>query len=425
MEAQLASIVSRAPVRFSHPGQSLPTGLYPSVHTAMLDMIAQEVTRGKVNIPSNGTNFGSSSQMLITPGSFISSCWINAEVALGTNVLASSDWGLNSIQSIEYTISNASASGSISLTGESHSDLIKIACETEEKRTAVANCCPAKTAAAAASVKGSFPLWLPFSMPNAEGQFSLDSSTLPSSIIVTIRWKPSYNVFSVPTAQIANLPAAWTSLNLRAKASQLVGADQFKVAAYLNDNPTSVYPIPFYSCQSANQTVSITSGVVNTVTLTSMPNAELAAILIKLDNQALVGSPAANVLLQNEGIQLSYVNLKNNGNDLLLFGSNEEYRLSSAIDQEGDGYRYNIVNATGLTTYSDKNYQGEVCVLPLVWDLKNAIMKKQQMSAINYGGGTLQLSFNTAAATGTYNMTITYVTNAILEISKMGVTIVQ
>lgn len=98
MEMQLADVLSSKPVLLSNPGQNLILNqLYSTPMNTSLDLISQLVTRGRIKVSTNSLSFGATSTFQIPPSSFLSDCWISAQITTPQYACASSGWLLNAI----------------------------------------------------------------------------------------------------------------------------------------------------------------------------------------------------------------------------------------------------------------------------------------------------------------------------------------
>jgi hypothetical protein len=427
LEQEIGTILSANPVQLSHPGRSIvASGLYAQPANSKLNVVPELNTIGRLKISSNSLNFGSSSQFQIPPQSFNGQMFLHGEVACDRYVQATSTWLLDMIERIEYQISGNSSINNVSLDGESHRDLIMASVEGEEKRLKMFRGTDVVDSnAAAVTASATIPLYLPWSAPDREGAFPFDTSTLSSNIIVTIRWRPGYRVFFGTSGQSPTLPTAFSALHLKSFQTDLLNG-AFAVSRAMSMDPSLTYSMPTYLCQSYKVDQSITTGSNTTISLTSLPQGQLVAVLCSAVPTSYKGVSAGNVAAFWYSPVFSYSELLHNGQQLYLGESLDEIRCINALCKKGGSYDYESrASPYAYATPTDRT--SFVMAMPLVYNLETALEEKHHQAVPSYGGSVLQHTVQIPATgpngetfpTGeVYTFTYTFIFNSIVENSN-------
>lgn len=427
LEQEVGSLLSANPVQLAHPGRSIiATGLYAQPGNSTVNIVPELNTVGRLKISSNSLGFGSSSQFQVPPSSINSQFFLTASVTCNRYVQATSTWLLDMIQQIQYQISGNSSINNVTLDGESHRDLIMASVEGEEKRlkmfplTNVVD-----TNAAGATFDATIPLYLPWSAPDREGAFPFDTSTLSSNIVITIRWRPAYNVFYGTNAQTPTLPTAFSNLYLKSFQTDLLNG-AFAIARAQSMDPSLTYSIPTYLCQSYKVDTSITTGARTTVSLSSLPAGQLVAVLCSATPTSYKGVSAGTTAAFWYSPVPSYSELLHNGQQIYVAESENEIRCVNALCKKGGGYDYQTrASPYAYATPTDRS--SFVLVMPLVYDLEQALENKRHQAVPSYGGSVLQhvIEFPVTGPNGetyptgeVYTLTYTFLFNSIIEVQN-------
>jgi len=421
MEQAAVNALGSNHVAMLHPGRALvASNFYANPSSSEHDILKAEVLHGRYKQSANTLNFGATSQFQIPPNSILSNCWLTATVTVPIMAGAPAGWFLNSIASIEYQFAGSSNMNQIQLSGDSHWSLIMAACQTKEKRDGILAASPAIVGgAAAATYTVACPLYLPWSSSNTEDKFPVDSAALQGNIIVNIRWRPNYEVFSGYTANALTGPSAFDSVNLTAKQINLM-EQAFRVSNMIKSDPTVTYVIPTNHAQTFTKEVSVTAGSIGTITLDSLPKGQLVGIFVKARSIDSFGNSLGLTPIHPAGVVFNYTRLRHNGQDIIFYESEQEAQLVRLIENNGNGYQLTIGQQTGAAaTHAD--ITSEVCVLPLSYDLAHDMSSRHSEAVPDYGGNILEFQFRTAATTGTYRFDFCYLFNAVIEISNSAI----
>lgn len=433
MEIQLADVLSATPVLLSNPGQNLINNeLYSTPHNTKLDLINQLVTRGRTKISSNSLNFGATSTFQIPPSSFLSDCWISGQVTTPQYACAPSGWGLNAINRIFYQLSGNSSINNVSLNGSSHRDLVLFSCGTTAKRNAVLNLSPYINGTSAGSVNVfAIPIYLPWSSLAAQGVFPFDTSTLSSNIIVSIEWKPFYQIFSGQTGNAITGPLAFDNLNLKAKTVDLMDGYAFKISNIMNQDPSLTYAIPSLLTQTFDVYQNVTPGVQSSISLSSLPTGQLAFIMVTARPVSWGGdSTTTTSLIYPQSAEFSYLNLQYNGQDLIKYENYQEKLLGDLNDSVDSGFGYTYTNSASLSSGTATSYPSSLTIMQLTYDAEGMMLKKKYQHCPSYGGSVLVFNFNvnvttlTPASAANYLFEFTYAFNAIYEVRDRASSVV-
>jgi len=419
LEQEVGSLLSSHPVQLSHPGRSIVgTGLYAQPANASVNIVPELNTIGRLKISSNSLSFGSSTQFQVPPQSLNSQFFLHGEVAYNRYVHAPSTWLLDMIDQVIYQISGNSSINNVTLDGKSHRDLILAAVEGEEKRLKMFPLAGVVDGnAASGTASATIPIYLPWSAPDRDGAFPIDTSTLSSNIVITIRWKQGYQVFCGENGQTPTLPSAFTSLYLKAFQCDLLNG-AFAISRAQAMDPSLTYNIPTYLCQSYVVDVAITAGTASTVSLSSLPAGQLVAILCSATPASWKGVAAGTTLIQPQSATFAYSELLHNGQQLYVAESTNEIKCINALCKTGGSYDYQVRFASAYAYSANADYASFVMVMPLVYDLQQALEDKHHQSVPSYGGSVLQhtVRFDSPMPTATYTLTYTFIFNSVLEI---------
>ncbi len=427
MEMQLANVLSSKPVLLANPGQNLlNNSLYSTPHNTKLDLINQLVTRGRLKISTNSLSFGSSSTFQIPPGSFLSDCWLGIEVTTPQYACAPSGWLLNAISRIYYQVSGNSSINNVSLSGASHRDMVLFSCGDTDKRNAILKCSPyIDGTSAGGTYSAACPLYLPWSSPSQNGLFPIDTSALQSNLVITIEWKPFYQIFSGQTGHAIAGPTSMNSCFFKATQVDLLDGYAFKISNAMSMDPMLTYAIPTFLTQTYVVNQSVTPGVPGSISLSSLPQGQLSYILVSAKPLAWYGSSTTTAsLIYPQSVEYTYLRLQHNGQDLIVIDNYYEKQLVDILDSNSSGFQYTYQNSTSLASGTSLDYNSSLCVLPLIYDTESAVLEKRYQHCPSYGGSVLIFDFNVAvtsltpASAANYVFEFTYVFNAILEIQN-------
>jgi hypothetical protein len=421
LSQEVGSLLSAHPVTLSHPGRSvIGTGLYAQPANASVNIVPELNTIGRLKISSNSLSFGSSTQFQIPPQSLNSQLFIHGEVAYNRYVHAPSTWLLDMIDQVIYQVSGNSSINNVTLDGKSHRDLILASVEGQEKRDKLFPVTGVVDGnAAAGTARATIPLFLPWSAPDREGAFPIDTSTLSSNIVITIRWRQGYQVFCGENGQTPTLPSAFGSLYLKAFQCDLLNG-AFAISRAQSMDPSLTYNIPTYLCQSYTVDQSITAGSNTTISLSSLPQGQLVAILCSATPASWKGVSAGTTLIQPQTATFAYSELLHNGQQLYVGESTDEIKCINALCKKGGSYDYSVRYATAYAYSANSDREVFVLVMPLVYNLEEALEHKRHQSTPSYGGSVLQhiIRFDSPMPSETYTLTYTFIFNAILEIQN-------
>lgn len=427
MEMQLADVLSNQPVLLSNPGQNLlNNSLYSTPHNTKLDLINQLVTRGRLKISTNSLSFGASSTFQIPPGSFLSDCWLGVQVTTPRYACAPSGWLLNAIARIQYQVSGNSSINNVTLSGASHRDMVLFSCGDTDKRNAVLQCSPyIDGTAAGGTYTAACPLYLPWSSPSQNGLFPIDTSTLQSNLVVTIEWKPFYQIFNGQSGQAISGPTVFDYCYFKATQVDLQDGYAFKISNSMLADPSLTYAIPTFLTQTYTVNQSVTPGTPGSISLSSLPQGQLVYILVAAKPLSWYGSSTTNSsLIYPQSVEYSFLRLQHNGQDLIVIDNYYEKQLVDILDSNSSGFKYTYQNSASLSSGTSTDYSSSLCVLPLIFDTESAVLEKRYQHCPSYGGSVLIFDFNVAVTTLTpasaanYVFEFTYVFNAILEVQN-------
>lgn len=408
-----------------HPGNQVAnSGLYCNADNAVNEAVPVEVTRGRFQASANSLTMPGTSAFQIPPSSILSQCWLNASVDTDRYVNAPSGWLLHLVEQVTFSIAGASTLNNVQIDGGTYKSLILTACDNQEKREAILECSGDYlngNAAALTDQQASIPLWFPWSSPDVDGCWPLDSSTVPGNIIIQIKWKNPYEVFYGTSGQTVTLPVAFNEVGLKAKMMDIVGPSQFSVANAQALDQTLPYYIPYLYCSSFSKIETVTSGTVGIIQLQQIPAGQLVAILIEPIVASQVGVPAHSNVVTGGSLIQDLVNLRLTGQDIIKYDSIKEQQLVDTISTNGNAYRYTTTSGTSYADPSASTYTNAVTVLPLMIDLENVFLYKKTENVPTYGGGILEYryridGYSLSAAQVTFK--VTYVINGIISITN-------
>ena len=444
-ETKISDVLASQNFLQKHPGNSqLGSDVYSSAVNSSSEIIQRQRYSGQYVSNANQLNFGSQSSFFITPGSVMNGIMISASVALPQYARAPDLWLLEAISSVELVISGSSSVQSLKINGRSHMEMV-LATLNSNKVQGLKQACPFQNlAGGGATVNASVPLHLFFSSADIMALFPLDTSTLQSQIIINIRWKQNYEIFSGDATNAVTLPNAFSNLYLRV-ADQVQISNDFALANQLRQDPSLVYSIPGTYLQSYSEVVNVGSfSTEQQVTLTSMPSGNLQAILCSIREVAKEGSSGTQTLISPYA-RFSSIRCLYNGIELFRADTPEELALMNCIMTDRDsGVLVNprsiTDNAAGGSGNVGSLQHPPVIIMPFSNEVSKVLRDRRHEHTKDYSGSSIQFYFTVtenveyysdtfpitagdflAHSTGDYRVNFTFVNNALYEISQRTV----
>lgn len=430
-----------------HPGASqLGSDIYSSAANSVSEIIQRQRVSGQYISNANQLNFGSQSSFFISPGSVMDGLILSATVSVPENTRAPDYWLLNAIDSVELVVSGSSSIQSLKINGRSHMDTIMATLDSK-KLEAVRRSCSFinNTNSGDEVINASVPLHLFFSSAEMKALFPLDTSTLQSQLIVNVRWKQNYQIFSGDFTNAVVLPTAFDGLYLRV-GQQVSIQNDFAIANSLRSDPDLVYSIPGTYLQSFTQVVDFSGGVgvENLVNLTSMPSGNLQAILVSLSNTSQEGAIGTQGLI-SPWTNFGTVRVLYNGIELYRCDTEEELILMNALMTNKDS-GVNIPWRTHLNSSAAAEvvqYQATpVLIIPMANEISEVLRARRHENTKDYSGSSIQFFFTPAGnlpystdstpisaqttfanTAGSYRINFTFVNSALYEISQRSVSL--
>lgn len=445
-ESKISDVLASQAFLSKHPGASqLGSDIYSSAANSTSEIIQRQRYSGQYVSNANQLSFGAQSSFFISPGSIMNAILLSCTVLVPQYTRAPEFWFLEAIDSVELIMSGSSSIQSLKINGRSHLDMIMSTLDS--KKLALlrqTNKHIDHQSPTVATVSASVPLHLFFSSAEIRSLFPLDTSTLQSQIIINVRWKQNYHVFSGDATNAVALPNSFNTLYMRV-ADQVSISNDFAISSQLRQDPQLVYSIPGTYLQSFTQVVNIGDLASEAqVNLTSMPSGNLAAILVSMRETAYEGVAGTQSLIQPfapfETVRMLY-----NGIEIYRCDSYQELLMTNATMTDKDS-GVNVQWTNHLTTVAASTpvqYESSrVLIIPFCNEISQVLRDRRHENTKDYSGSSLQFHFtvrqglpyatdttlvssNTvfAQSTGDYRLNFTFVNNALYEVSQRTVSL--
>lgn len=445
-ETKISDVLSSQAFLAKHPGSSqLGSDVYSSAANSTSEIIQRQRYSGQYVSNANQLGFGAQSSFFLTPGSVMNGLMLSCSVIVPQFTRAPDFWFLHSIESVELIISGSSSVQSLKINGRSHIDMVMATLDsTKLALLRQTNGHINYQSPGTATITSSIPLHLFFSSAEIKSLFPLDTSTLQSQIIVNIRWKQNYNIFSGDGTNAVALPTSFNTLYMRV-ADQVSISNDFAIASQLRQDPQLVYSIPGTYLQSFSQVVNVSDlASESMVNLTSMPSGNLSAILVSLRETQYEGVSSTQSLIQPYA-PFGSVRVLYNGIELYRADSPQEMLLMNAICTDKDnGVNVKWANHLNNTAASvPVLYEtSPVLIIPMANEISQVLRDRRHENTKDYSGSSIQFHFTPAAglpyatdatlvssntvfaqSTGDYRVNFTFVNNALYEISQRTVSL--
>ena len=304
--------------------------------------------------------------------------------------------------------------------------------------------------AAGVTVNASIPLHLFFSSDEITALFPLDSSTLQSQIIINVRWKPVYEIFTGDSVNAVTLPGNFNTLYLRVGAQVSISND-FALANQLKMDSALIYSLPGTYIQSFQTVQNVSSlSTENIINLTSMPSGQLQCLLLSAESLSTVGVASTQVLIQ-PWVQFESIRMLYNGVEIYRADSKEEIRIFNGQMTDRDSGVMDQLR--GHQTIADLNAvvqfdMANVVIIPFVNEVSKVLRERRHEHSKDYSGSSLQFHYTLspliefyddacpiqstlytdpadgyAQPTGNYRFNFTFVNSALYEISQQTVSL--
>jgi hypothetical protein len=450
-DTSVSDILGSKEFLMKHPGASqLGSDLYSSSVNSVSEIMLRQRYTGQYVSQANNLVFGGQSSFFITPGSILNGIILSCAVALPQYARAPDFWLLNAIDSVEMIISGSSSVQSLKISGRTHMDYI-FASLNSNKIEALRSANPfINNNVAITTYYASVPLHLFFSSDDISAVFPLDTSTLQSQIILNVRWKQNYNIFSSDVTGGITLPTSFTNLYMRV-GSQVVVDNGFALSNRLRSDRDLIYSLPINYLQTYSQVMSIANLAApeSSVTLTSMPSGQLQCILCSISEVAREGlaSTAGNI---NPYTLFGSIRMLYNGIEVYRADTLNELTLfnSQMADDDSLSLQYRDHYSTTANTQPALFYGPYVVVIPMGNDVSKVLRERRHEHTKDYSGSSLQFFFTVnspgtpffsnstpitgqpldyvaPAVPGNYRLNFTFVNAGLIEVSQQTVSLVM
>lgn len=445
-ETKISDVLASQAFLSKHPGSSqLGSDIYSSAANSTSEIIQRQRYSGQYVSNANQLGFGAQSSFFLTPGSVMNGLMLSCSVIVPQFTRAPDFWFLHAIDSVELIISGSSSVQSLKINGRSHIDMVMATLNSKKlSLLRQTNGHIDHQAVGALTVNASLPLHLFFSSAEIKSLFPLDTSTLQSQIIVNIRWKQNYNIFTGDSANAVTLPSTFNTLYMRV-ADQVSISNNFAISNQLRSDPSLIYSIPGTYLQSFSQVVNVSDLTSESmVNLTSMPSGNLSAILVSMRETQYEGSPITQALIQPYA-PFGTVRVLYNGIELYRVDSPQEMLLTNAICTDKDNgvnvkWVASVSNTVGVAPVLYET--SPVLIIPMANEISQVLRDRRSENTKDYSGSSIQFHFTPAAglpystdatlvssntsfaqSTGDYRLNFTFINNALYEISQRSVSL--
>ena len=442
-ETKISDVLASQDLLARHPGASqLGSDVYSSSANTTSEIIQRQRYTGQYVSAANTLTFGAQSSFFLQPGSVMNALAISGSVVLPRYTRAPDFWSLLAVDSVELIISGSSSVQSLKISGRSHLEMILATLDSTKLEAIRKANSFIDLNAAAATVNFSFPLHLFFSSADICALFPLDTSTLQSQIIINVRWKPAYQIFTGEGTNAVTLPVSFNTLYMRVF-DQVQISNDFALANQLRMDSALVYSLPGTYLQTFSQVVNMSVlNVEQLVNLTSMPSGQLQAILVSVSEVAKEGTVGTQTLLQPFA-NFGSIRMLYNGIEIYRCDSVNELALANSVMTEKDNgvllkwKGHNVVTTAIPVVEFDAN---PVIIIPFANEISRILRDRRHEHTKDYSGSSLQFYFTIAPnvhyvddtvpvssqlslanGTGDYRLNFTFVNSAIYEISQRTV----
>jgi len=450
-ETRIGDILASKDFLSKHPGSSqLGSDIYSSAVNSTSEIILRSRAVGRYVSNATSLGFGAQSSFFLTPGSIMNGIVVSGSVVLPQYARAPQLWALNALDSVELVISGSSSIQSLKINSRSHMDMILATLSAEKVNALKRANNYIDLNGGGATVNFSVPLHLFFSSVEIKSVFPLDTSTLQSQIIVNLRWKPNYEIFSSDGTNAITLPTGFNTLYLRV-GDQVEISNDFALANELRSDPTMIYSLPGSYLQSFVETQNVTvvgpTANENQVSLTSMPSGQLQGMLVSARAVSTKGSSDNSTLIklfaEFESMRILY-----NGTEYYRADSKNELQLfnSQSTCQDSGVYNEWLGHSVVTAAANVVAYQGvPVILVPFSNEFSQILRNRRHEHCRDYSGTSIQLFYRIAAGTdynddtnpisggaasplanpaaSNYEINITFINAGLYEISQQTVSL--
>lgn len=445
-ETKIGDVLASQAFLAKHPAASqLGSDIYSSAANSVSEIVQRQRYSGQYVSNANQLQFGAQSSFFISPGSVMNQILLSCSVTLPQYTRAPDFWLLNAIESVELVVSGSSSVQSLKINGRSHMDTVMATLDSKKLAILKQTCKFINLQAPGSfTINASIPLHLFFSSAEMKALFPMDTSTLQSQLIVNVRWKQNYQIFSGDGTNPVVLPNGFDTLYMRV-GDQVSIQNDFAIANSLRADPDLVYSIPGTYLQSFTQVVDYTSpGVETLVNLTSMPSGNLQCILVSLSNLSREGAQDTQGLIQ-PWADFGSVRVLYNGIELYRADTKRELILMNSFMTNCDSgvnitWRSHLTNTAATDVVQ---YEGTpVLIIPMANEISEVLRDRRHENTKDYSGSSIQFFFtpsegtsysadttsvsaNTVLSnpTGQYRVNFTFVNSALYEISSRSVSL--
>ncbi len=401
-----------------HPaGVVVNSVVYAHRDSSSLEAGILEIRQGTLHLTSSSMQL-SSTLNFVVPNQRIQDCfYIKGTLNIPQWCVLKSMWFLDAINNIQIQIPG---SGTIQYFGSTWKDML-LRCSTESQRDALNVFMPYVNASAGATdVEFCCPVVLPWSFAiDPMVAFPLDGDSYSNNLTVSITLKPAYQWICASQAGGAHarvLPTAFSLLELKPLNVYSHIRDELSLGRLQEE-----YRVPSYYLQTYAVSGQPLTGALQSITLQQMPNAQLATILLRIEDDAAYmtsdNTAGAQTLVNPVNIRLSYMRLNFNGLDLIELSSKELDVMKCYSGNNGDGgLNYTTQTATSISNATSANYSQQLNVMEcFMLNTSKALTDAQYSLTQNYNGQTMTLYFIAPSAVASTTFTFSYVSNCVWD----------
>lgn len=418
-EELIGKLLSNRPPLLSSPGSIVSNNLYYDASSCVVSAAEALQSHGRYKQSFNNTQMGATSSINIPNSSFLSGCYIYAEIgALPANCALPTGWLLHAIDSITYIVGSSNVS-QIFFSGQSHAQIYLSGAETAEKRNYLLKQAGDYSAGLSAGPhRAQVQLQLPWSRISAMSKkLPFDTNILSSPITITINWRNSAGMYQ--GAGRANGPRLYEKLIMYCTTIDLMDKS-LGLRTPLFRDPSLLASYPMVHCQSLQ--LDFVAGAldagrrpINNLQLTQIANADLIGISISavknsfLQVEGDAGGLGPFAYTPLEDFSLSY-------NGLVLYDSpGYLHRLYDTQDTIGaSGFNYAYTTGPGVS----ETKEAEIIFIPFT-RVKTTSFQDAFFNSFRIANQNLSVQFRPsplADYAGPSTLFITYYFNALIAV---------
>lgn len=357
-----ASNIVESEIATSHPGAVTRHPLiFSHSDYSTLDAVIGEYFQGVLKIPSSSMSMQANANFTLLNRSILSSPYITGSYIIPQGAVKSS---LAFYYALNLWQINIAGIGNLSGNGVSMLDML-LRSNPIDRRDFLSEVDPyAVGVTGGTTVEFCAPLYLPWNGPGwAGGGYNVDANVSASNFQISLQLNPPYQwIGGVSTGIVGAMPTSFTNYNMKIM-NQLDVLNQEFAPSKISSRRLFRLPFPYYQQYPLFSTPNNENGngVLQTLSLQSVPDAELISIMIHGIPSFNKGSATSVSAVDLTPVTFKYIRLELQGKRLIELENTKEILIQNNYFSVGSssGFKFRIDNAAfttatgGVNTYTN------------------------------------------------------------------------